>query len=83
MNDAVWIALGGLGLNLIALLVSNARQQGAFQEFKEYTSKRLNGLPDKVARLEQIAHEHTNRITKHSLESDHQFEKIWDEMRKR
>lgn len=74
----VLIAVGGIIYHSGKSRGFQEGMQKAFDEFKAETKAKLNGLPVKVAILEQICHDFSNRITKHKLEADHEFEKLND-----
>lgn len=66
---------GGFLLSYAASIATNARREGAFQEFKEQTTKKINGMPAHIAELtakqavsDRINHEMLRRVT--ALELD-------------
>lgn len=73
----------------VGIVVYNAGRNRGFQEsmeksfadFKEETRRKLNGMPASIARLEQIAHDHGNRISKHKIEQEHDMERLEREIR--
>lgn len=92
MQDAVLVSLiiggSGLALTIAGIVYSHGvlrgkqeAQQVSNDEFKAEVKAKLNGLPVRVAVLEQTAHDNHNRITKHHMELESRIDRLDDRMR--